>query len=135
MTIAGNLTNHGTLRLVGGAIFDASGATTFLNDGVLDLITAGASALPATFVNGPNGLVLTANSVQVKSAARSGETITLTIDGYTGHAYQLQRSSGLATASFTNVGTAQIGSTGSTLSFVDSSATALEAFYRVVVNP
>ncbi len=47
MTIAGSVMNDGTIRVIGGAAFHASGtAASFTsNPGVLDLITTGNSTL------------------------------------------------------------------------------------------
>ncbi len=143
LTITGAITNNGTLRFTGGAVLNAGGTTSFVNNGVLDLITAGAATtLGSNFSNGANGIVLTAGSVKVKSAAKTGSTVTVLIDSYNGHTYSLQRSSGLSTDSFQPVPAAgggfvppQAGSTGTALTFTDTASPAGEAFYRVVLNP
>lgn len=112
----------------------ASGVTSFVNHGVLDLITAGpGTTLP--IITGP-GLVLTAESVRVKTASRVGGSATITLDGYTGHTFELQRTESL-TAAFASVpGVAtQPGATGSTLTFVDPAAPTGGVFYRVLVSP
>ena len=112
LTLSGAVTNNGTLRLTGGAVLNAAGATSFVNNGILDLMTADASStLPANFVNGTTGVVLTASLVRVKTATRTlnadgmTSTVNVTIDGYTGHTYTLQRASGLdgGAGGFTNV--------------------------------
>lgn len=134
LTATGSVVNNGTIRFTGGATFDASAATSFTNNGVLDYIT-GNVQLPSNFTNGANGTVLTPSLVKVKSVANSGTAVTITIDGYSGHSYQLQRGSSPSVTSFTNLGTAQSGSTGTTLTFTDSSPPAGQGFYRVVLTP
>ncbi len=129
----GPITNNGVIRILAGASLDASTATSFDNFGVLDLIT-GTAQLPATFANGPSGVVLTAADVRIKQITRPNSTgVSVLISANTGHIYRLQKSDGLATAPFVNVGPAQTGETGSVLKFVDSTAAA-EAFYRVVLE-
>ena len=59
----------------------------------------------------------------------------VTIDGYTGHTYQLQRSSSLTDDVFTNLGSSQSGTTGTVLTFTDSSPSPTQGFYRVQVDP
>ena len=93
----------------------------------------GTANLGANFVN--HGVVLTASAVKVRSATKVGTTVVVTIDGYTGHTYQLQRSASLNTGSFANIGPPQIGTTGAMLTFTDGNASGAEGFYRVVVNP
>ena len=47
---------------------------------------------------------------------------TLTLDGYTGHTYGLQRSDSLTITNYHNVGAAQTGTTDRTLTFTDPAA-------------
>ncbi|MBS0659567.1 MAG: autotransporter-associated beta strand repeat-containing protein [Verrucomicrobia bacterium] len=140
LTLTGAVTNTGTMRFTNGAVLNAAGATSFVNDGILDLMTAGpGSTLPANFVNGPNGVVLTASLVRVTSAVKTGNSLSLTIDGYAGHTYTLQRSSGLGSDTFVDVATipVQAGTgltTGVPLTFTDPDATGSAAYYRIVVR-
>ena len=134
LTLMGNVTNNGTIRLTGGAVLNAAGAMSFVNNGVLDLIS-GSAQLPPNFTNGSGGKVLTASSVQVTSAVKSASAFTLTVNGYSGHTYQLQRSPSLTDGSYTNLGSVQSGSTGTTLTFTDSAPLANQGFYRVVLTP
>lgn len=130
MTVDGSVTNNGTFILRGGAqITTGSG---FVNNGTLDLTTAGAT--PDNLTN--NGTIITSAVVATKSAAKTGTTVTLTIDSYTGHSYQLQKSETSPDGSaFTiNVGTPQQGSTGNVLTFTDPGATAAKSFYRITVD-
>ena len=142
----GGVVNNGTVRLerggslaVGGATLTASGAVprdgggaTFTNNGTLDVITGSFSA-PAGFTN--NGVVIDSSVVQAKSVSMAGGAVTVAIDGYTGHTYQLQVSRSMAPDSYTNVGPLQSGTTGSTLSFTDSNPNPQQGFYRVQVDP
>ena len=91
LTGTGSLTVNGTLRLVGDAALDFTGP--FTNNGVLDIMTWNGT-LPAGFVN--NGIVLDRSAVKIDSFEKSGGTFSLTIACYSGHIYQLQRSSGLS---------------------------------------
>ncbi|MBS0656705.1 MAG: autotransporter-associated beta strand repeat-containing protein [Verrucomicrobia bacterium] len=138
LTLTGPVTNYGTLRLTGGAVLNAGGAASFVNHGVLDLLTAApGSTLPNNFTNGPGGVVLTASLVRIKSTVKAGNSLSVTIDGYAGHTYQLQRSTGLGNATFTNVGAPQSGTgttTGVALTLTDSAASAAASFYRVTVQ-
>ena len=111
------------------AVFDITG--TFTNTGVLDLMTWNGT-LPAGFVN--NGIVLDHSKVKVDSFEKSGGIFTLTITGYAGHTYQLQRTSNLAGA-WENVGTARSGNN-DPITFTDSPTVAVGSrFYRVMLNP
>ncbi len=47
---------------------------------------------------------------------------TLTLDGYTGHTYGLQRSDSLTITKYHNVGAQQTDTTGQTLTFTDPAA-------------
>jgi hypothetical protein len=127
--ITGNVTNNGTVRVTGGATLQVSG--TFTNNGVLDLLT-GSQTLPANFVN--NGVVLDSQSVKVISATKAGSDYVLTVHGYAGHGYQLQRSDTLA-GQWTNLGSVQNG-TGQPLTFTDTGGAVGPArFYRIAVAP
>ena len=127
-SVSGSVTNNGTLRLTGGAVLNITG--TFTNNGLLDIMT-GAQTLPPGFIN--NGTVLDSSLVRTNSVSKSGAVFSVSITGYAGHSYQLQRADSLA-GPWTAIGTAQSGS-GSTLTFTDSGATGGQGFYRVSVAP
>ena len=64
----------------------------------------------------------------------SGQSFTVTITGYAGHGYQLQRADTL-TGPWTTVGNNQPG-TGAMLAFTDNGgATGTQKFYRISVAP
>jgi hypothetical protein len=129
LTGSGSLTNTGTLRLTGDAVLDFTGP--FTNTGILDIMTW-SGPLPAGFVN--NGIVLDHSAVKIASFARSGNDFTLTILGYTGHNYQLQRCDSLSDA-WQDVGPALPGNN-APLVFTDSGgASPARRFYRVSLHP
>ena len=155
LTVNGAITNNGTMRLEHGAALAvgsnaaggtntsnavrpssgsiaANGGATFVNNGTLDLIS-GVLDAPGGFTN--NGVVLDSSVVQAKSVSRAGGVMAVTIDSYTGHTYQFQRSDSLAGASFTNLGAVQSGTTGGVLTFQDPSPAPGRGFYRVQVDP
>lgn len=139
LALAGSLTvaPGGVLRAAQGGVLDLSGLTTLVNNGVIDVITGsvtGISLYPPSpnFVN--NGVVLDYRVVKVKTLARAGNAVTLTIDSYDNHTYTLQKSTSLSAAAFADVaGSAQAGLTGTTLTFQDTDTSA-EVFYRVKVE-
>ena len=135
LTTSGGLINNGTIRMLGGAVLDASAATYLYNYGVLDLIGGSIKPPPGGIFNMNGGVVLTSALVTVKSTMRTSTSFTLTIDGYSGHSYQLQRGTSPDAASFVNLGSAQNGSTGTTLTFTDPSPAVDRGFYRVVLAP
>jgi fibronectin-binding autotransporter adhesin len=127
--IDGGIVNNGLLILRNGA--QLTGETGFSNAGVLDLSTAGPFS-PPNYTN--TGTVIDSSVIKVKSIARSGNTVTIMVDSYTGHTYQLQKSTTTpdAAAFTSNVSGSQNGTTGSVLTFTDSSAGL--TFYRVAVD-
>ena len=128
LNVSGSLTNNGTLRLTGGAVLNVTG--TFTNNGVLDLINA-PQTLPAGFIN--NGTVLDSSVVKVKTVGLNAGSVVVTIQSYTGHSYQLQTKPSLTSGTWTNVGAAQAGATGTVLTF--STPGGSGGFYRVAVTP
>jgi rhamnogalacturonan endolyase len=128
LEITGNVTNNGAMQFLNGSGLTVTG--TFVNNGLLDLLT-GAQTLPANLIN--HGAVLLATNIVVTSFSKSGGTLSLTIYGYDGHTYQLQRSTTLNNANWQNVGPSQDGA-GAPLTFSDSPADA-QNFYRVAVSP
>ena len=129
LTGTGSLTVNGTLRLVGDAALGFTGA--FTNNGVLDIMTWNGT-LPAGFVN--NGIVLDRSAVKIDSFEKSGGTFSLTIACYSGHIYQLQRSSDLSGV-WEDIGAARTGNN-APATFTDPAAGSVsKRFYRVMVNP
>jgi len=129
MRINGTITNNGLIKLSGSASLSSTGA--FTNKGVLDLIN-GPQSLPASLIN--SGTILDATSVQVLQVGKSASTFSLTVQGYAQHTYQLQRSATVAAPVWANVGVPQIGA-GVPLTFTDTAAPGIKAFYQVVVAP
>ena len=127
-TISGNLTNNGTIRLTNAAALNVAGS--FVNNGLLDTMT-GAQTLPAGFVN--NGTVLDSSLVRVASATRTGAMFTVTIQGYTGHAYQMEHANTPA-GPWLPIASPQSG-TNTPLTFSDSGAAGDKKFYRIAVSP
>ena len=130
--VNGSITNNGLVILSNGARFTGS-CSSFVNNGTLDIITAGAFTPPPGFQN--HGVIIDSSAVQAASAEKSGSTVTLRINSNTGHTYQLQYSPTLTGGVFTNIGAPQPGSTGTTLVFTDPAAAGSSGFYRVIVSP
>jgi autotransporter-associated beta strand protein len=131
LTVDGAVTNNGLVILSSGA--QIGGLTGFVNNGTLDLTTAGPFN-PPNFTN--NGTIIDSSVVKTKTVNKAGNTVTITIDSFTGHTYQLQKSATSPAANtFSSIGLAQQGSTGNVLTFTDSNATGTKSFYRVVVDP
>lgn len=85
------------------------------------------------FVN--NGVLLDRSAIKIESCAVEGGEFNVTIMGYAGHSYQLQRSNDLRPAAWANVGTAQAGN-GAPLVLTHANGVAAgQGFYRVVVDP
>ena len=95
----------------------------FTNNGILDVMTGGFSA-PTGFTN--NGTVIDSGVVRITGVNVTGGVLTLSMDGYSGHSYQLQRSDLLLGTAFSNLG--------STSTFTDRVSSA-QGFYRVQVDP
>ncbi|MCU0796409.1 MAG: autotransporter-associated beta strand repeat-containing protein [Akkermansiaceae bacterium] len=129
LSIQGNVTNYGTLRVTGGAQLMVAGS--FTNTGILDLLTSG-SALPENLIN--SGIVIANTERRILSAARDGQNFQVTIMGHAGHSYQLERAPGLA-GPWTSVGAAVAGN-GELLVLSDpGGASGTRGFYRVSVSP
>lgn len=129
ITGIGNLVNQGTLRLVGSALLDFNG--TFTNHGVVDLINWNGNALPANLVN--YGTVLDRNAVRVVSVVKLSQALSLAVQGYSGHSYQLQRCHSLP-GGWENLGDA-IRGTGEVITFsAPFEALAAQNYYRVLVS-
>ncbi|WP_035604164.1 autotransporter-associated beta strand repeat-containing protein [Haloferula sp. BvORR071] len=129
LTIHGDVVNNGTFRVTNGTDFELNGS--FTNAGLLDLLTADVPAATLqAIVN--QGVVLDSSKVKVASASRTNG-FTVTIQGYAGHTYRLQRSTSMS-STWVDVGAAQAGS-GAVLSFSDPAASETAGFYRVLVTP
>ena len=129
--VSGDVVNNGTMRFTGGAQLTATGG--FVNNGVLDLLT-GAQSLPPNLEN--NGVVIDSRSLGEVNVAKAGNVVTITVQGFTQHTYQLQRSDALASPNWVNVGSAQTTATnGQTLTFTDNAAAVLQRYYRFIVSP
>jgi hypothetical protein len=112
--------------LLGNAQLTFDGA--LINNGVLDIMTW-SGVLPPGLVN--NGVLLDGSAIQIESCAVKNGNVDLTIMGYAGHTYQLQASSALNPATWSNVASPQAGA-GETLEFTDDAGAGYE-FYRVAV--
>ncbi len=132
LNVTGNVVNNGTIRLEHGAALIVGSGSTFTNNGTLDVISGGYSA-PGGFLN--SGTLLDSSLTTIQSVDRNASAIILTINSYTGHAYQLQRSGSLTDGSFSNLGSPQAGATGAALTFTDSDLSSAQNFYRVQVDP
>lgn len=133
LTINNSVTNNGLFILAHGA--QLAGVTSFINNDKLDIMTAGTFTPPAGFVN--NGVIIDSSVVKAKAISMTGNTVTVTIDSYTGHTYQLQSSSSPAANTFSNVASSspQNGRSGTELTFTDSSAINTPGFYQIAVDP
>ncbi len=129
LTLTGNVTNNGTMRLVSGTALAST--NLFVNNGVLDMMTAG-SGLPPNLVN--NGVILDSGSLPAQVIFMAGSAVKIRVQSYTGHQYQLQRASSLTTPSWVDVGLAQAGN-GAVLEFTDPDSAAGTRFYRIQVWP
>lgn len=132
LSLTGNVTNDGLIRALGGGSIASSAATSFVNNGTIDVIT-GTFLRPPGFVN--NGVILDSSLVKVRQTVKEGTVVTIAIDAYTGHTFQLRRSTTLDGGGFVNIGVSQTGNTGSTLTFSDQNATTADCFYQIVVGP
>lgn len=129
LDVAGNLVNDGTLRLTGPASLNVSGS--FTNHGLLDIMTW-TGTLPAGFVN--NGILLDRSLIRVASTAANGPDFQVTIQGYTGHNYQLQYRDSLLDGTWQNIGVPVAGANAPITLTHTGGATAQQRFYRVAVD-
>lgn len=136
-TVNGGVVNDGNIVITRGAVLFVANSSVFTNNGTLDL-TTGSFTSPGGFVN--NGIIIDSSVVRVKSIGRdtsvSPLVLRVALDSYTGHTYQLQRATSLATAaSFANLGAPVTGQTGQIITFEDTNPPATSGFYRVMVDP
>jgi autotransporter-associated beta strand protein len=133
LTVNGNFQNNGTLLVTGSGtlVANLSNGGTFVNNGTLDIMDSPQTVLPAGYVN--NGVILNSSLVTVQQVARSANTFSVTIQSYTNHTYQLEKSTNLT--AWQNIGAAQSGQTGSVLVLTDTNAAGSSMFYQVGVGP
>jgi hypothetical protein len=130
LAVTGDVVNNGTMRITNLSALTATGA--FVNNGTLDLLTS-TSSLPTNLEN--NGTVIDSSGLKLLSSSKAGAAFSLNIKGYSGHTYQLQRTSSTALSGWVDIGSAQSG-TGGNLTFTDAvGATLARRFYRVKVTP
>ena len=94
LAISGNLTNNGTMELISGSGLSIS--RIFVNNGLLDVLT-GAQNLPRNLFN--YRTVLLATNIVVTSFTKASGVFNLSIQGYGGHSFQLQRTTAVAPTS------------------------------------
>ncbi len=121
----------GTLRLTGSGSVTLDAGGTFTNAGLLDIITW-SGTLPAGFVN--TGTVLDRSLIRVTSAQASGTDFQVSIQGYTGHNYQLQYQDDLLSGTWTNTGVPIAGTNAPITLTHAGGAAAKQRFYRVAVD-
>ena len=102
----------------------------FVNNGTLDLLTAG-GALPPNLVN--NGVVIDSSAARLASWSRTGDAFTLRIASYSGHTYTLQTTQDL-TAGWTDLET-KTGVTDTELVFTHDAGPSPRRFYRIAIGP
>jgi hypothetical protein len=130
LAVTGDVVNNGTMRISNLSAFTTTGA--FVNNGTLDLLTS-TSNLPPNLEN--NGTVIDSSGLKLLSSSKAGAAFSLTIKGYSGHTYQLQRTSSTGLSGWVDIGAVQTG-TGGNLTFTDTTgATLVRRFYRVKVTP
>jgi fibronectin-binding autotransporter adhesin len=133
LQVNGGITNNGTMFVYSGSTLVAGGP--FVNNGVLDILGSPQTVLPSGFVN--NGTVIDSTSVAAQKISKTGNIVSITLASFSGHSYQLQRSPSLEPAkiNWQNVGNAQWGNTGRTLTLTDPNAGGPQMFYRVQILP
>ena len=129
LVVNGSVTNNGTMQVIYRTGLQVSGA--FVNNGLLDLLTS-ASDVPPNLIN--HGTVLLAGNLLIQSFSRLGNSVTLTIQSYNGHTYQLQRTDSLAPVAWQNIGAPQEGDN-TALVFTDDTATTAQNFYQILISP
>jgi hypothetical protein len=131
LTFTGAVTINGTMRAINGSILEAYGPV--VNNGTIDIINGGVTNFHSGFTN--NGTVLDAKSVRISQASKSALDFVIRIPSVVGHTYQLQYTTSLTPANWTNTGASQAGTTGGVLTFTDpGGATNSQRFYRVDVT-
>jgi hypothetical protein len=77
--------------------------------------------------------VIDSSNTRITSVMLQGGMIELTIQGFAGHSYQLQRAASLNAPAWQNIGAPQDGS-GAVLTFNDPVVVG-QFFYRIVIAP
>jgi len=128
LTFTGIVTNNGTMRAINGSVLETY--SNLVNNGTIDIIDGGVTNFHGSFIN--HGTFLTASSVHVSQVSPSGQDFTVQIPSVPGHTYQLQYTTSLTPANWTDTAAPQSG-TGGVLTFTDpGGATNFPArFYRV----
>lgn len=129
LSVTGDVVNNGTMRVTGGAALSAGGS--FINNGVLDLLSS-AAGLPPNLVN--NGVVVDNRDRRIMSAAKTGSDFTCTVQGYSGHTFQLQ-SADTPAGPWNNIGSSLPGADTGLVLTDAGGATGAQKFYRVLVTP
>jgi hypothetical protein len=130
LTFTGAVTINGTMRAINGSILEAYGAV--VNNGTIDIINGGVTNFHSGFTN--NGTVLDSKSVRISQASKAAQDFVVQIPSVAGHTYQLQFTTSLAPANWTNTGASQPGTNG-VLTFTDPGGAANpQRFYRVDVT-
>ena len=127
--ITSNLVNNGMLRLTGAAGLNVSG--TFTNTGTLDVMTW-SGTLPDGLVN--TGTILDRSLIRITDVSPSGTDFQVTIQGYTGHNYQLQYRDEIATGTWQNVGSPVAGADAPITFTHTNGAAGDQRFYQVSVD-
>lgn len=130
LRVTNSLVNRGTLRLTGNASLWVGGS--FTNTGVLDALTWNGT-LPPGLVN--TGTILDRSLIKITAFQINGTNFQVTVQGYTGHNFQLQYCDNPATGAWQNLG-ASIPGTGAPINLGHpGGAASQQRFYRVAVNP
>lgn len=130
LTLNGPVTNNGIARLTSGAVLSAG--DEFLNNGILDLLTADGE-VPANLIN--SGTVIDSSGLELDSFGISGSNFTVSLMTYEGHNYQLEWSPDMSPGSWTLLGS-PIAGDGTVKPFTHTGGVgATPKFYRVVVTP
>jgi autotransporter-associated beta strand protein len=131
---SGSFLNNGTMTIEGGSNLvvnmPGDGSGSLINNGLLDIMDSPQTVLPSGYVN--NGTILTSALVKVQSFSKSGSIFSVTIQTYSGHTYQLQKSTSLG--AWQNVGSVQAGN-GSAIVLTDTNSTGQGLFYQIGVGP
>lgn len=130
ITVAGNVSNSGTLRLKGSALLDVGGL--LVNSGVLDTILS-TGAILGDVEN--TGTRLDLDSVNL-GLEFQGADLTLSFPGYEGHIYQIQRDASRTLAGpWENLGAPVIGNGSPFRMMIPNGAAVPSGYFRVCVHP
>ena len=129
ITCAVNSPTHGTVALL------ANGCTARFapDNGFTGLARFNFTASDGTLIGDSLGVLVTMPDYRLTNVQYSAGTFSAAVQTYLGHNYQLQTSSALGAALWTNVGTPRPG-TGTPSTFTDTPGTDTKRFYRVRVT-